>query len=161
MTTREAIQQIMNEQIGDSRARIAKVIEVTDTVCSVETADTETAIYDVRLQIEASNGLYFKPAVGSYVMIAPFEDNEFCVVMYSAIDEIKFLDGSFGGLVKVIDLVSKMNAIENKVNSLITYINAHTHASNGTPPTPLFSGGSLTNTVRADIESDKITHGTV
>lgn len=161
MEIREIIQKIVRERIGDSKIRVAKVLAVSGHTCTVETLDTVTEITDVRLQAEDSNGVYFKPAVDSFVIIAPIEDFEFVVIMYSAIDEIQFLDGSYGGLVKIADLITKMNNLENKVNALITFINTHSHASNGAPPSPTFLGGSLTLTNQAEIENPLISHGTV
>jgi hypothetical protein len=81
-------------------------------------------------------------------------------VMYSDLSEVQFLDGSHGGIVKVVELVAELNEIKSKVNSLISYINAHTHASNGTPPTP-YGGGTLSDTTREDIENENVTHGDV
>jgi hypothetical protein len=75
----------------------------------------------------------------------------------------KFNEGDLGGLVKVIDLTNKLNALENKVNSIISAFNSHTHIltlSTGTgtaAPTSSPVSGTLTPTNRADIENDKIT----
>ncbi len=157
----EAIQKISKQGQQDTRIQVAKVLSVEGTTCTVELLDSQFEINEVRLQTETSNGVLLIPAVDSFVIIAPIDDFEYIVVMYSALDSIQFLDGSFGGLVKVVDLVTKLNNLENKVNSLITYINSHTHASNGTPPSPSFVGGSLTPTVRNDIENTKVTHGNV
>jgi hypothetical protein len=161
MNIRDIIQSIVKETLEDSKCRVAKVLSVDGYTCTVETLDTETEISDVRLQAESSNGILLKPKVGSFVIIAPYADFEYVVIMYSAADEIKLLDGSFGGLVKVAALTDKMNAIESKVNDVISFINTHSHASNGAPPSPTFTGGTLTETQRSDIENDKVTHGDI
>lgn len=75
----------------------------------------------------------------------------------------KFNEGDLGGLVKVIDLTTKLNNLEEKVNAIITAFNSHTHIltlSTGTgsaAPTSTQVSGTLTPTQRADIENDKIT----
>lgn len=166
MTTREAIERIVKQYNGNSYCRLAKVTAVQDYTCTVELVDTETEIFDVQLQADESNGLLLTPAIHtesapSFVIIAPLDTGVYAVVMYSRLSAIKFLDGSFGGVVKVADLVSKLNAIENKVNSVISFLNSHTHASNGVVAAPPFSGGNLSTTNRGDIENDKVTHGTV
>ena len=74
-------------------------------------------------------------------------------------------NGSLGGLVKLNDLVNRLNLIENKVNSLIGKYNSHTHIltlSTGTgtaAPTATTEAGTLTPTQPQDIENDKIIQG--
>jgi hypothetical protein len=76
----------------------------------------------------------------------------------------QFNDGSLGGLVKIIDLTTKLNNLENKVNALLSAFNTHTHiltltSGTGTAaPTTSPVTGTLTPTVRGDIEDTKITH---
>jgi hypothetical protein len=76
----------------------------------------------------------------------------------------QFNDGSLGGLVKIIDLTMKLNNLENKVNALLSAFNTHTHiltltSGTGTAaPTTSPVTGTLTPTVRGDIEDTKITH---
>lgn len=76
----------------------------------------------------------------------------------------QFNDGALGGLVKVIDLTTKLNNLENKVNALLSAFNSHTHiltltSGTGTAaPTVAPVAGTLTPTVRGDIEDTKITH---
>lgn len=78
---------------------------------------------------------------------------------------IQLLDGSLGGLVKVIDLTTKLNNLENLVNDLISKYNSHTHIltlSSGTgtaAPTVTTETQTLTPTNRGDIENTNITHG--
>jgi hypothetical protein len=78
--------------------------------------------------------------------------------------EIKMNDGAMGGLVKVIELTQKLNALENKVNALLAAYNSHVHSGvttgpGSSGPTPTQVSGTLTPTQRADIENDKIVQG--
>jgi hypothetical protein len=74
-------------------------------------------------------------------------------------------DGALGGLVKLDALVERMNLIENKVNSLLTKYNSHTHVltlSTGTgtaAPTTSTEAGTLTPTEPEQIENEKIIQG--
>lgn len=79
-------------------------------------------------------------------------------------DEIKFNDGALGGLVKVAELTTKLNNLENKVNTLITTFNTHVHTGVTTGPgssatTPTTVNGTLTPTQQQDIENKKIKQG--
>lgn len=68
--------------------------------------------------------------------------------------------GSLGGLVKVINMVERMNLIENRFNSHLTAYNTHTHPVTAVgSPTGLTvpDSNDLTPTTRDDIENPKIT----
>lgn len=75
----------------------------------------------------------------------------------------RFNEGNLGGLVKVIELTNKLNALENKVNDIISKFNSHTHIltlSTGTGTAAATANpvsGTLTPTNRGDIENTKIT----
>jgi hypothetical protein len=169
MTPREAILNIVNDRVKFlGKMRLATVVSVSWPTCMVSTLDSETEL-EVRLNAsgEAGNALQYLPKVGSIVGIMNLFDFEYTVVMYSEVDSIQFLDGSYGGLIKIQDLVSKINAIEQKVNDINTALKAHTHtgvtAGSGVsgPSTAFASISDLTETVVSDIENDKITHGNI
>lgn len=149
-----------------------KVLSVDETAgtCSVEavTGKATTTIEGVEFQTTISDGLLIIPKVDSEVkvlfstyttpFIAQYGDVE---KMYLAADLIQFNDGALEGIVKVIELTQKLNNIENKVNSIISTFNSHTHTSGGagaptTPPMAPISG-TLTLTQKADIENPIIT----
>lgn len=166
MNIREAIQQIAKEGFtGDAKCRVAKVTAVDGYTCTVETLDTETSITDVRLQTSDANGVYLKPAVESFVIIAPISDFEYVVVMYSAIDELKFLDGSYGGLTKTQELKTQLDKTNEVLQAVVDSLKNWVVAPN--------DGGAalktfFTTTLGAkvvgnfsNIENDKITHGNV
>lgn len=164
MTIAESIERIVSDKFK-SGARLCTVISVDGGTCTVETLDTEVELKEVRLQTEASNGILLKPKVGSFVVVVPMTDFEFVVVMYSAIDEITLLDGSFGGLIKINELITKVNNLENQQNNILSALQGVVVplAASGTYPfAPLFAAiTALTPTVVSDIENDKIIHGTV
>lgn len=73
----------------------------------------------------------------------------------------KFNDGNLGGLLKVNDVLQKINNLENKVNAIITIFNNHVHTgvttgagSSAISPTPI--SGTLTPTQKSEIENTKI-----
>jgi hypothetical protein len=163
----EDLIRAMRELLGSKSSIVPAVVKSRDAAtltCVVELLD-ETEIPEVRLKAAIedttiTDGLVQIPKAESTVLIGMIgnDSNTWAVLMYSEVDEVLFFDGSNGGIPKVEPLVSKLNAIENKVNSLISYINGHSHASHGTPPAPLFSGGNLTTTEREDLENEKVKH---
>jgi len=160
MNLRDAIRKIAKDETN-TRNLVAKVLAVDGSTCDVQIVDTEFELTGVRLQTETSSGVLLVPAIDSKVIISPIDDFEYVVIMYSAVSAIKFLNGSFGGMVKVQSLVSKLNDIEQKVNDIISWANAHVHSGNNVTPTTPYSGGNLTETERTDIENGEVTHGTV
>lgn len=161
---------------------IAKVKSVSGNKCSVITVtdDTEVTIEDVLLQTEVCDGLLITPKKDSNVLVALSVYNPPYIAMFSDIDEfylqvgdssvtvknngkIQFNDGSYGSLIKIQDLVTKLNNIENLLNQFIGIYNSHTHTNSaGTTTTPSApETQTLTPTQLADIENNLITHGKI
>jgi len=163
MTIREAIRDIAGTQ--QERNLFAKVVSVDASAktCKVETIADEMEIFDVRLVANSGDGILMIPSIDSIVGVSMINDVEGYVSLYSQIDSIQYGDGSFDGMVKVIDLTSKLNALENKVNDMISVFNAHIHTATGStaPTTPPTSNQSPTISVtsQSEIENERIKHG--
>ncbi len=141
-------------------------LDETEMTCEVEPIAEGTNFLDVRLMADPSTtGIYFKPSIGSIVMISPQDEVTYFVSMYSSIDEIWLRGNANGGLIKVAELITKLNNLENLVNDLITKFNTHTHilaltAGTGTAaPTVTLETGMLTPTIDSDIQSNTVKHG--
>lgn len=164
MTITEAILQIVKKgklHSGEDRVlRLAKIYDVTGSTCSVipldsiESDGSETIILDVRLQVSSSNGFLLVPSVGSIVMIAELAPSDYCVIFYSALDSIKMLDGSRGGLVDVGNLVDRINNMENKFNA---HVHSGVQPGGGTSAIPTTQVSPITQI--SDIENPNILHG--
>lgn len=126
--------------------------------CTPIGGDANTSLPGVLLCAENNNGLVVFPTVGSTVIVALSNRNTAFVLMYSDVDSIQFMDGSLGGMVKVIDLVTKLNNLENLLNGFIALYNAHVHTANNTPTVSLETN-TLVPTVRADVENTLILQG--
>lgn len=75
-----------------------------------------------------------------------------------------FMGGSnFNGLVKIVELTNKLNALVDEINALKTYIASHTHtcATPGSPSTQPVSPftGNFTSFNKSDYENTIIKHG--
>jgi hypothetical protein len=83
------------------------------------------------------------------------------ISMADVLDSIQLNGSNFDGLVKIQDLTTKLNNIENLLNQFIGIYNAHTHAVSGTAtlvPNTLETQ-TLTPTQQADIENTTVKHG--
>lgn len=148
----------------------ANVVSVDETAltCVVQTLNDDAPMSDVRLKAAIDNvtdGIVEIPVVGSTVLVCLIgnDENTAFVVKCSSVSKVVMFGGSKGGLINIGDLVSKINAIENKLNSVINTFNTHVHSGVTTGPgssavTPTTVAGTLTPTNRTDIEDVKVTH---
>lgn len=108
------------------------------------------------------------PSKGSIVMVTYTSKDTAFVTCYSEIDTIELRGNQFGGLIKIDDLVTKLNGVENKLNDLITKFNGHIHVTTATvlvgapgvisptttPETPI-----APVTTKSDLENPDVVHG--
>ena len=142
--------------------------------CTPIGGDATTDLPGVLLCAENNNGLVVLPVVGSTVIVALSTRNTAFVLMYSDVDSIQFMDGSLGGMVKLLDpampgagILAHMNAIENKLNDFISKWNAFCVAY--VPGSPSVTGlpATLTSseetpvpiTAQSDLENTLIKQG--
>lgn len=132
--------------------------------CTPIGGDAATQIPSVQLCAENDNGLLVFPEVGSTVIVGFSTRNLAFVMLYSGVSNMQMLDGSFGGLVKVIELTIKINNLENLVNNILNVLKSTSIplAPSGTYPfAPLYTALSDITplTQRNDIENNLILHG--
>jgi hypothetical protein len=102
---------------------IATVISVDKHKCTIDANPLSGAslCLDVRLAARESNpeGIVLFPKVGSTVIISMIDNNRsnMFVSMYSEIEDVQFHDGINGGLVKVKELVGRLNRLESRITS--------------------------------------------
>lgn len=163
---REAINKIVNPLQTDTQMdmEVVSVNEAERTAqCKTLSTDAEVTI-TVRLMPAVDDGIFVVPKVGSTVTVNQSGQSEPIVIGFTETDRIELRGGQFEGLVKVAQLTTKLNNLENKVNSIITAYNAHVHPGvtsgpSSTAITPAVVTGTLTPTQQTEIENDKITHG--
>jgi hypothetical protein len=176
MTIQEAIKMITQRELARSEMYCVlctvNSVDTSERTCEVTPLNGKADLFDVRFQAELSltEGLFIEPKVNSTVLVAFINSVQAAVIMCSEIENIYidtqgdtiFNGGTNDGMVKVGDLVSKMNNLENKVNDLVTWSSTHTHT--GVTPGPGSTGtavgivGTLTPTQQSDLENTKVQH---
>ena len=175
MSIKAAIQALAGTNLADEihmAVATVKAVNLDEYTCTVELTSGNAAVYrsNVRLMAAVDDGMLLVPAIDSPVIIAWSTRNQPYVALFSQLQDVYLsadgvvtLQGSdFGGLVKVGELVQKLNNLENKVNNIISSYNAHVHTDpqGGTVgPASNQVSGTLTPTVNADIENTKVVHG--
>lgn len=180
---RQAIKKIASTALRPMKMVYATVDSVSEDerTCDVTVeSGASGVITDVKLQASTDDGELKVPAVGSTIGILMSNDMDPTVFAWSELAHhwikvgdsvidvidgtIQFGDGSFDGLVKVGELTEKLNALENKFNSLLTTLQGVVIplAPSGTYPfAPVFAGiTALVETQQSEIENEDIIHGT-
>lgn len=143
------VQDIINEFIDQRLTKekiysligTAKNVNETTRLCDVTPVGDEAERLDVRLQAIESGilGIVLVPKENSKVVITFINRTLAFVSLTSELEKIlidtslvQFNGGLNGGLINITDLVSNMNTIEAKLETLITKFNAHTHITTAT-----------------------------
>lgn len=163
---RKSIRAIVGEGATSLLCTVVSVDE-DEMTCEVTPITEGANFMDVRLMADnedTSKGVYFKPKVGSVVMITPQDDVTYFVSMTSEVDEVWLRGTANGGVVKVSQLVTKLNNIENDLNTLKAaftawvVVPADGGAALKTAATG-WAGSVLAPTTNTDIQSTTVKHG--
>lgn len=166
-----AIRMITNTHLTDKvRMFDAEVnsVSMTDRTCEVTMIGGKSAnTLTVRLMASADDGLLMKPTIGSTIVVMMSEYTAPFVAKYSGVDSITMLGGDLKGLVKLDNVVTQLNNLEDFVKDLAQKYNAHTHTSactaGGATTSPVLpqdqETGVITNTQASDLENTNITQG--
>ena len=123
----------------------------------IKNIETEGVYENVRLQAHPGNGVLIIPTDGSFVIVGRMSGGKGYIAMTSSADSIQLLDGSYGGLIKIDELVEKLNTLEQRMGT-----HQHISTTAGTPTTPdLASNPVIQDTTVAELENTEITHGTI
>ena len=154
---------------------VVLIVDIPNRKCSCTAIDghTEYELPTVRLMASVDDGVLIEPEIGSTIKVIFSQNIEPFAVQFSGIkniwilasEKIIFNDGSFGGLVKVKDLTTKLNTLENDLNALKNAFKTWvTVPSDGGAALKLITttwfNSSLSKTAQSDIENLDITHGT-
>lgn len=161
---RDAIKEMSKPDNKEVYGVPCTVTKVEGLKCTCAPINGNSDFLKVRLQAGDGNGIIMIPKVGSVVMVQPINDETGFVSLFSSIDSIQFLDGTHGGLIKIDDLVTKLNNVESDINDLKTAFSSWvTVASDGGAAlkaiTATWFGLPLTETKKSDLENELITHG--
>ena len=152
--------QLLESEFGNKDAIVGTVVGApVGNLITVKSLLGEGNHYNIRLQANPGNGILVIPKDGSYVIVGRLTGEGGYVAMYSDADSIKLLDGSYGGLIKIDELVGKLNALETWARNTQTWLDLHNHPANGAPPSTVPSPSGPADTVNGDIENEDITHG--
>jgi hypothetical protein len=148
---------------GFSKVCTIDSVDLTTLTCYCVPLNDDADIINVRLMANIDNGFLLIPEVNSIVVVSFLSDDSAYVSLVSKVSEVQLNGKNFDGLVKVQELTDKLNALENKVNDLITACSSKivTLAPSGTFPLASFftSVTPLVPTQQLEIENTTILQG--
>lgn len=166
MTIKDIVRKMVENEIGQKEPIYCTVKSVDDTekTCVASPVNGDPDILDVRLIGNNGNGIFLKPAVDSIVAVVMVDEFVGFVALYSQLESITIGDGSFNGLIKIDNLVTRLNTIESDINDIKTAFTNWTPVANDggaalKTAASSWSGSQLTETVKGDIENPNVTHG--
>lgn len=172
---RQRIKELATE-VGPAATMLAKVVSVNEgaQTCTLKDDDTELEYFDVRLRpvVDGKKSFAFIPKVNTWALAVRIEgEDDWMVVAVGEINkcllsasQVVFNEGTFGGLIKIEELKSELDKVNEILQSLMAVIS-------GTPiPEPGNSAPSALQTslnaaiagktlpTYLDIENTKIKH---
>lgn len=149
------LREILKDEFSNKLAFVGKVISVDGTLAEIQNIESN-GIYDkVRLQAHPGSGVLVIPTVDSYVIVGRMTGGGGYIAMTSDVDSIQLLDGSYGGLIKIDDIVQKLNVLEKRMGD-----HQHITTTAGNPTTPdLVSNPPIPETTVEELENPNISHG--
>ncbi len=166
-----SIREIAKTDKAYSLTCLVNAVDTSENTCDVEPLDGTSDILNVKLIVQ-DNGLLIYPKVNSLVTVSFLDPNNAFVSMYSIIDDFKikveneiWLNGNdLDGLVKLNDLVTKLNNLENAFNTHLALYNAHIHTGGtimGSTAIPVvLDTNILTPTIATELENTTVKQGT-
>lgn len=143
------------------RIGIVKSVNVQEAVCEVEIVNGDT-LPDVRLQqVKNDEGVLMVPTINRPVLLGFSDNTTAFIAMYSEVTEVIFHNGTFGGLIKINDLTTKINELVTTVNAMYGEYKAHTHAVSGAAtgiPVPVPAQPDASSFTATDYENVKVKH---
>lgn len=144
-------------------------VDLPNNTCRIQPLDTNRTLIDnILLSSDAGVAPSSVPTVGTQVIVNLFSPTSGYIAKSGKVQSVSLAPGTinYGGVVIIADLVARLNAIENLINTFIsTTFNTHTHLIilpvPGTPtavPIPV-GVNFLTLTTNSDIENVKVVHG--
>ncbi|HLO59063.1 MAG TPA: hypothetical protein VK172_14700 [Lentimicrobium sp.] len=143
---------------------VVKAVHESDSTCTIEIDELE---FKARLNAAegSEKGFILLPEVGSWILAGRLDEtgDYYQVLAFTSVTKITLNKGQNGGLVIVSDLVSRLNKIEQDINSLKQVFSTWTPVTQDggaalKVASATWMAQQLTQTTASDIEDDKIVH---
>lgn len=175
MSEKSKIQESLRKLVasnGEQYCVVATVdsVDLIENTCELSPVNGDADLQGVRLLANNNKGFLIIPKVGSIVVASFLNDAVAYVSMFSQVDEIQLNGKNFLGIVKVTELVAKLNILFGFANTVIAAKNLIAAAAVSSPTTPVtnatlaaFMVGitptPLTLVALAELQNTTVQHG--
>jgi hypothetical protein len=161
---KEAIRIIAKNPASYSVVCNVSDIDLGKSICNCTPVDGSAILVNVRLNADYKDGFKLIPKDGSLVVVSLLNNTTGFISMVSEVDEIHLNGTNYGGVVKVIELTDKLNALENDINTLKTAFSSWLVVPNDGGAalktiSATWAGSQLTPTQQTEIENQTILQG--
>ena len=117
----------ITKQNNDGFSKVCTVdsVDLTNLTCYCVPINGDADIQEVRLMANIDNGFLLIPEIDSVVVVSFLSDSSAYVSMVSKVSEIQLNGTNYGGLIRVAELTTKLNNLENAFNQHMTLYNLH------------------------------------
>lgn len=174
MTIRQVLNLLIDRRIRESslysKTGTIKSVSESNRTCTVTIDNVDYQNILLQGTIGLASGLVQIPSIGSQVKVSFLSGTAGFISMFSQLDKIiidtnlvQFNGGANNGIIKIDSNVTKLNNIEQDINTLknifSTWAVAPTDGGAALKTAAAsWYASALTETVRADLEDTKITH---
>jgi hypothetical protein len=120
----DALKQFVEKIANEQKTIIGKVrtgsVNESNGSCIVDPLNGEVEVPEARFSVDLSGATKLIPQDDSIVVVQMYTPTAGVIVAYSKVKSIELNGDQNGGLVIVTSLLSKINALENELNTLKT-----------------------------------------
>lgn len=120
-------------------------VNLTENTCYCSPINGDADLVGVRLMADNKNGFLLIPEVNSIVVVDFLSDSSAFVSLVSKVSEVQLNGSNYGGLVKITELTTKLNALVNALNIQLPLIASGIAAGGGSYTPTLLNTFSQTD----------------
>jgi hypothetical protein len=182
----EAVRKLAGTQFRDNVTVVQATVVSYDIpsrtcYCTPISGEAVTDLPNVQLMAEVDDGILLLPTVGSTVFVVYSTHHAPFIALFSEVDQIilisggaqikisntglvQFNDGTYGGLIQIAQLITKLNNLEKDLNTLKTAFTTWVPVPDDggaalKAETATWAGDEITLTLQAELENTTVTHG--
>lgn len=130
-------------------------IDLAENTCTCTPIDGISPDFmGVILSVNKSKGFLIIPTDGSLVSVTQISEATSFISMVSDVDQVYLAGDENGGLINIVDLTTKLNALVTQLQAQLALIATGIIAGGGT-----YTPGTLTSFNKTNYENTKIKHG--
>jgi hypothetical protein len=155
---REAIRSLAGSEdlsLFESRICVVSNVNLTNRTCDCTPVNGDAEFIDVLLSVNKDKGFVLIPSNGSMVAVTQLNESDAFISMVSEIDGMLLNGDNAGGLIKIVDLTTKLNLFVSQTQAQLALISTAIAGVGGA-----YTPGTLSTFNKTNYENLIVKHGT-